>query len=840
MANQKETPEAQKQLVQIKDIPTGERFPDAYESFSPNEIEQAEQLEESAFLFTCQNRFALKISIYEGRILRFRYAPESRFEPDFSYSLDPSFEQSEGSGGAVMEDKGSHYSIQNQWLECRVQKDGLKVSVYDKVQDHLLCEDVAPVSVRRTISKGIDKVQVSKMAPPQAAYFGLGDKSCAGNLRRQKLQNWNTDAFGYQKETDPLYRSIPFYYSIINGFCHGIFFHNTHRTHFDFAQSEKDKLSFWAEGGEIDYFLLTGSSPVEVAQQYHRMTGTPELPPLWSLGFHQCRWSYYPEERVREVAQEFRDRKIPCDAIYLDIDYMDGYRCFTWDKEHFPDPKGLIADLRNDGFQTVVMIDPGIRVDKDYHVYKEGMEKDVFCYRSSGEIMRGPVWPPDCVFPDFTKPETREWWGPLYRELYEEQGVSGFWNDMNEPAVFMVDSCTFPDQVVHEHDGHRCDHRRAHNIYGQQMTRATFDGLKGIKPGKRPFVLTRATFSGGQRYASAWTGDNVASWEHLRLANIQCQRMSISGFSFVGTDIGGFKDQPDGELMVRWLQLGAFHPLFRVHSMGNNVDGAAEADAEMIHEAERTNRLDQEPWSFGEEYTKLARQAIEFRYQLLPYLYTAFWQYVNDGLPILRPLFFHSPGDEAAVEREEEFLFGNQLLVFPVLEAGADKVAGYLPEGQWLDYWTGKTYEGKQTLVLDVSPDRIPVLVKAGAVIPNYPVMQYTGEKAIEEVTLRVYHGSDQSFMYEDEGEGYGYRENKASIREYRTEASDESLKLRQSKSSDYKMGYKRFRLQFFGLPFSPAECTVDGHAVNVVKQELWQYYEVVVPEGFEVLEVKG
>ncbi|MCB0589481.1 MAG: hypothetical protein KDD06_29625, partial [Phaeodactylibacter sp.] len=328
-----------------------------------------------------------------------------------------------------------------------------------------------------------------------------------------------------------------------------------------------------------------------------------------------------------------------CDAIYLDIDYMDGYRCFTWNKDYFPNPSAMIGKLRQQGFQTVVMIDPGIRVDSKYRVYQKGMEKEAFARRSSGELMRGPVWPPDCVFPDFTRPDVREWWGGLYKGLYLEDGVSGFWNDMNEPAVFKVEGATCPDNVLHHYDGHPCDHRKAHNVYGQQMSRATFEGLKKLKPGKRPFVLTRATFSGGQRFASVWTGDNAATWEHLRLANLQCQRLSASGFSFVGSDIGGFDKQPDGELFIRWLQLAVFHPLYRVHSMGNNIDGAAEAEAEMIQAAEKENRMDQEPWSFGEDNTLLARKAIEFRYELLPYIYTAFRQYVQTGSPVIRSLF---------------------------------------------------------------------------------------------------------------------------------------------------------------------------------------------------------
>jgi alpha-glucosidase len=405
----------------------------------------------------------------------------------------------------------------------------------------------------------------------------------------------------------------------------------------------------------MDYFFINGPSLDDVAVRYHELTGITELPPLWAMGFHQCRWSYYPESRVRELAADFREKKIPCDALYLDIDYMDGYRCFTWNKEHFPDPAKMISDLRDDGFHTVVMIDPGIRVDPDYHVYADGMEGDMFCRRPDGTHMIGPVWPPECVWPDYTDPEVRDWWGDLYKELYLEQGVSGFWNDMNEPAVFKVNALTFPEDVRHHYEGYGADHKKAHNIYGMQMTRATWDGLRRLKPEKRPFLLGRASFAGGQRYAALWTGDNVASWEHLAIANRQCLRLAISGYSLVGTDIGGFVDDPTPEMLTRWLQLAVFHPVMRVHSMGNNEDGAAEVEAEAVKEAEKLNRQDQEPWVHGKKHTKLNRSAIKMRYRLLPYLYTVMKRHVEVGTPVLRNMFFYDQKDPYCRKFPDQF-----------------------------------------------------------------------------------------------------------------------------------------------------------------------------------------
>lgn len=822
-------------LVNIEDTKNTARYPDVYTLFTPNEIALAYQGEGNTFVYEANNGFALQVEVVNNYILRFRYAPEGHFPDKVSYALDPDRETSFPQ--VTMGGDDTHYFLQTEAINCRIAKADMRVDLYDRATQTLLCSDAQVPSVRRTIHRGVDRVDVYKTAAPEEAYFGLGDKSGPTNLRGQRLQNWNTDAFGYEAYSDPLYRTIPFYYSVHRGKSYGLYFNNTYRSHFDFAGGNPEAVHYWTGGGEIDYFYLHGPGPLDVARRYAWLTGRPELPPMWALGFHQCRWSYYPEARVRELADEFRERGIPCDAIYLDIDYMDGYRCFTWNDEHFPDPKGLISDLEGQGFQTVVMIDPGIRVDEDYHVYKTGMEQDVFCRRSTGELMRGPVWPPDCVFPDYTDPEVRAWWGPLYETLYNEQGVSGFWNDMNEPAVFKVNTATFPDHVLHDYDGHPRDHRGTHNIYGLQMSRATYEGLKALQPEKRPFLLTRATFSGGQRFASVWTGDNLATWEHLRIANVQCQRLSISGFSFVGTDIGGFSGNPDGELFVRWLQLGAFHPFYRVHSMGNNVDGAAEAEADAVKEAERLNRADQEPWSYGEPYTSLARRAIEFRYQLLPYLYTAFWENTRSGTPILRSLFLYSPEDTTAVEREEEFLFGEHLLVMPVLKAGVQSITGYLPKGDWLDYWSGVPYQGQQMVTVKAAEDRMPVFVKAGAVIPNYPVQQYVGEQTFEAIDLRVYPGSAISYLYEDAGEGYGYTGEDYALRQFTTDYDGSTLRLNRRQEGQYAVSYVHFNLHFIGLARPPRQVLVDGEAMAYAEAD--GQYGVQVPAGFKEVVVE-
>ena len=380
--------------VHVSETTTGDRYPDVYDILSPDTFDRA-TYKGNLLLVTAKNGVALRIQAVSDDIMRFRYAPEGQFETDFSYALDPNAAYQ--SPDLTFSEEEEHLTLRTNSLICQIAKDGLKVAIYDNPGNTLLCEDAAPYACRKSILNGIEQVSITQKAPSETAYYGLGDKSGTLNLRGQRLQHWNTDSFGYGKDTDPLYRTIPFFFGLQEGKGYGIFLHNSYRTHFDFAQTNDGEVLLKADGGEMDYFFIAGPGLTDVAQRYAWLTGRPEMPPMWALGFHQCRWSYYPEERVYEIAKEFRDRQIPCDAIYLDIDYLDGYRCFTWDEEHFPKPAKMIKDLRNQGFHTIVMIDPGIRVDPEYHVYKEGIEKDMFCYRTSGELMRGPVWPQDCV-----------------------------------------------------------------------------------------------------------------------------------------------------------------------------------------------------------------------------------------------------------------------------------------------------------------------------------------------------------------------------------------------------------------------------------------------------------
>ncbi|MCC7244971.1 MAG: DUF4968 domain-containing protein [Saprospiraceae bacterium] len=632
--------------IPFSEASVSHRHDDVFDIKTPDHITDV-RWRDGAYEFTCRNGIALRIQVLSPGIVRLRYAQESIFPADFSYAINPEFTPEKVS--VRLDENDNEYLLVSELLQVVVAKADLKVKFYD-LDDRVICEDEGGFAARRTIMKGWCDLSVEHKCTKKFSFYGLGDKTCGSDLTGHTFENWCTDSYGFGRGSDPLYRAIPFYYALHQQLAYGIFLDNPFRSRFDFNSNENGATRFSVDGGEMNYYFIYGPEMLDVARAYARLTGVHELPPMWALGYHQCRWSYYPESVVRDLANRFRKENIPCDAIYLDIDYMDGYRCFTWNEQHFPSPKQLVADLKAQYFQTVVMIDPGIKDDPDYHVFKEGIENEMFLKTADGDIAKAPVWPGFCAFPDFTSAKVREWWGNLYHDMYDNLGVAGFWNDMNEPAVFHVNHKTLPDHVVHHYEGHGGSHRKAHNIYGQQMSRASWEGYRQLQPQKRPYLLTRATFSGGQRYSAVWTGDNGSDWEQLQIANIQCQRLAVSGFSFCGTDIGGFTGCEDGELFVRWLQLAVFHPLMRTHSKGIHVAGDG---LEIQHDGEADENADgsteflsshlmksQEPWSFGAKWTDLARKAIELRYCMLPSLYTAMWLHSLDGTPVLRHMIF--------------------------------------------------------------------------------------------------------------------------------------------------------------------------------------------------------
>ena len=399
-------------------------------------------------------------------------------------------------------------------------------------------------------------VRLYKRREEGERYFGCGERTSGLEKTGTYQVFWNVDPpAGHTASFNNIYSSIPFVLSMRDGRVYGLFFDNTHRVEFDLAHEDSDLSYYGAEGGNIVYYVFCGPTPREVLDRYTELTGRTPMPALWALGNQQCRYSYMSADEVRDVARNFRERDIPCDTLYLDIDYMDGYRVFTWNEESFPQPKNLVTELKGQGFNVVTIMDPGIKVDEGYPVYVEGRERELYCKTSSGEEYHNVVWPGVCAFPDFTNPATREWWGENLRAILDK-GVAGIWCDMNEPSLFVPRQSTMPNDIVHPGGGEPKLHGQVHNAYGSLMARAVREGLLRIRPDERPFVITRSGYAGLQRHALQWTGDNSSWWEHLWMSMPQLQNLGLPGMAWAGVDIGGFFDDCDGELLARFMEFG--------------------------------------------------------------------------------------------------------------------------------------------------------------------------------------------------------------------------------------------------------------------------------------------
>jgi alpha-glucosidase len=594
-------------------------------------------------------------------------------------------------------------------------------------------------------------------------YFGCGERTSGLEKTGSHQVFYNVDPpLGHTASFNNLYSSIPFTLSMVNGKAHGLFFDNTHRVEFDLALEDENRAYYGAEGGAIVYYVFCGPAPADVVGRYTELTGRTPMPPLWALGNQQCRYSYMNEEEVREIASGFRERDIPCDVIYLDIHYMDGYRVFTWNEDRFPDPQGLISDLSEQGFRVVTIVDPGVKVDENYSIYTEGRARDLYCKTRDGEEYHNAVWPGVCAFPDFTNPETREWWGGNQKILTDE-GVAGIWCDMNEPALFVPAGATMPDNVVHPggRTGEARWHAQIHNTYGSLMARAAREGLLALRPDERPFVITRAGYAGLQRHAMHWTGDNSSWWEHLWMSMPQLQNLGLSGVAWAGVDVGGFGGDTNGELLARWTEFGVFQPFCRNHTT--------------------LGTRHQEPWTFGEPYESVCREMIKLRQRLLPYLYTLFEECHRTGAPILRPLLFDYPEDETTYTADDEFLLGDALLVAPITRPGVEHRHVYLPEGTWFHYWSGERFDGPAHVLAHAPLGQPALYVKANKAIPMGPDASHTGEKPVDPLTLLFYpaQGTGESTIYEDAGDGFGYEQGEYARRNVSCETSEDRIAVR-------------------------------------------------------------
>jgi alpha-glucosidase len=625
--------------------------------------------------------------------------------------------------------------------------------------------------------------------------FGLGDKVQGFDRRGHAFELWNTDAYGFKVDTDPLYKSLPFWLFLREGRAHAVFVDHPARAGVDVGKRKSDVLSYEAKSAEaFDVYLFANAEPKRVLEAYTALTGRTPLPPLWALGHHQSRYGYKSEDEVRGVVGRLQKDKIPVDAVWLDIDYQADNTPFTVNAKTFPTFSKMVADFKTSGVRTIAITDLHVKSyqhqpSPGYAPYDTGAAGDHFIHGQTG-FFEGPVWPGPSVFPEFTREKTRAWWGGLYRG-FVEQGVAGFWNDMNEPALFVKDK-TFPEDVQHRlDDGTTAPHVLIHNAYGMLNARATYEGVRQLRPDVRPFILTRAAFAGAQKYAATWTGDNTADRSHLAVTIPQLLNLGVSGYAFVGADVGGFVGCPDAELFAEWLELGALQPFFRNHS-------AKEA-------------CRREPWLFGAAIEARARKAVERRYRLLPYLYTSFEEASHSGLPVMRPLWLEYPNDPATYAVDSAYLLGPDLLIAPKLVAGAARYRVSLPDADWYDTQSLAFVHGGVHELESPPADSVRIFARAGAIIPEAPVTQNTGQVPQGPLTLTVWPGAACSgSLYLDDGESFAFQAGKFRRLKLSCEKGASSLSVLSSSSGDYPAWWKELRLVVHDVPRAPSS-VVDG-----------------------------
>src|SRR3984893_12026513 len=697
----------------------------------------------------------MRVTALTDDIVRARAAPADDLPEDASWAV-PAEVRGRSVHVSVRENADGIY-FQTATLAVRIERSPLRLIVSD-LAGHVISAD-APTRAVEVVDGG---VLLRKELTQKEHLFGLGDKTGPLDRRGQAFTLWNTDAYRFQESTDPLYKSIPFFLSAGGpGGSYGILLDNTWRSWFDFGKQDPEILAFGAAAGPIDYYLIYGPTVHRVVERYTDLTGKPPLVPAWALGFQQSRYSYMSAAEVHDIADRLRAEHIPADVIWLDIDYQDRNRPFTTNQVTFPDLPALARDLRHQGLRLVVITDLHLAAapDQGYVPYDSGMAGDHFLKRPDVSLYVGQVWPGPSVFPDFTRRETRAWWGSLYRD-FVAAGLAGVWDDMNEPSIFETPTKTMPLDTQHRiaepgFAPRTATHAEIHNVYGMLNSRATFEGLKQLEPEQRPFVMTRAGYAGGQRYAATWSGDNSSTWNHLKLSIPMLLNLGMSGFAYSGTDVGGFIGAPSPELMTRWIEIAAFAPIFRAHSEKGTPPN--------------------EPWVDGAEHLRIRRQFIEQRYRLIPYLYALADENARTGAPLMRPLFYDFPDAlDAPCEQPTAFLLGDRLLIAPPPDLESPQAYRIcLPAGRWYDYWTGEPVTARpsaksvsatvgapmsQEITVTPALDRLPVFVRAGAILPSQALVQSTSQTPRGPLSLDVYPGEDcRGTIYADDGHSMAY-----------------------------------------------------------------------------------
>ncbi len=663
--------------------------------------------------------------VYSPNIIRIRMDKKA-FDKDMSYAVITEPQKVK----TIITQTADEIIIITDSIKAIIQKKPYAIAFYT-INGTLINEDEKGL----TTSWIGEEVTTYKKMQEGERFIGLGEKTGDLDRRGNGYTHWNTDAYGYSAGQDPIYSTIPFYYGIHHNINYGIFLDNTFQSDFNFGASNDRFSSFAARGGEMNYYFIYNKKIADIIGSYTFLTGRMKLPPMWSLGYQQNRYSYYPDTEVLRIAQTLREKKIPCDGITLDIHYMDKYQLFTWNKDRFPNPPALTAKLKAMGFHTTVIVDPGIKVNPGAPAFDRGIAANAFIKYSDGKNYTGQVWPGWCHFTDYTGETGRQYWRKEMK-FFADNGVSGIWNDMNEIATW---GQKFPSNVIFDFEGRKVTNLQAHNVYGSLMARTSYEGIRAISA-ERPFILTRAGYAGLQRFTAIWTGDNRSEDSHMMAGVRLLNSLGLSGVPFSGMDVGGFTGGASTGLFARWMQMGAFIPYFRNH-VGINSKSS-------------------EPWTYGEEVTEIARNYVSLRYKLLPYIYSTFYEATQNGMPVVRSLAIENTFDPKVYNGayQNQFLQGQSILVCPT-ESGKEFEKIYLPKGNWYNLYNDEKSAGNKELVVELSLSKLPVYVKESSIIPMQSLVQTTADKPSDTLMLHLYKGSvPNSFVYyEDDGKSFNY-----------------------------------------------------------------------------------
>ena len=745
---------------------------------SPGAVENV-KIGEQEISFNAGSIFG-KVRVYSPSVIRVQL-DLNVIGDDFSYAV---IGQVQKTKTAITQDDKS-ITILTDSIKTVVQKKPFAIAFYNS-EGNVINQDEPGL----TTSWVGNNVTNYKTLQENEHFVGLGEKT--GNLDRQGngYTNWNSDVYGYSILQDPLYSTIPFYIGIHHKVNYGIFFDNSYQSDFSFGASNNRFSSFGARGGQMNYYFIYHKNLADIIGSYTWLTGRTPLPPLWSLGYQQNRYSYYPEDEVLRIARTLREKRIPADGITLDIHYMDKYQLFTWNKTRFPNPVLMNDTLKSLGFRTTVIVDPGIKVQKGAAAFESGLKEDVYIKYPDGQAYTGQVWPGWCNFTDFTSAKGRAWWMKQVK-FFAESGVSGIWNDMNEISTW---GQKMPDNVLFDFDGKKTTHLEAHNVYGMLMARSSYEGaLQQFK--ERPFLLSRSGYAGIQRFSAMWTGDNRAEEDHMLQGVRIMNSMGLSGVSFTGMDVGGFTGNPTTGLYTRWMELGAFLPYFRNHTTYNTRAS--------------------EPWTFGDDVLEITRNYINLRYKLLPYIYSAFYQSSQNGLPVMRSLVIDNTFDENVlkVDFQNQYKFGEAFLVAP-FESGKEYGKVYFPEGNWYNLYNDNVETGGTAKLEPLSIDKLPVYVKGGSIIPMQSLTQTTAVLPTDTLNVHVYNGpKTNSFVYyEDDGKSFDYKNGDYFKRTITFNPANKSITFNTAEGK-YETHFKFLKLVLHG--FDQAE------AINVGKNHV-------------------